>query len=213
MSVWLCIVCLPAWAQNANAPDLEAQAAAVKVLVEKAPKSALERTQIQLQAPAAGWEIGYPSAVTMDDAGTIYVLQRGEKADPLLVLNRDGKIVRSWGKGLYKIPHSIRIDPQGNIWTVDSGSSMVLKFSPQGEKLMEISVGEQPAGRARPTEPATSRSDRMGESTFPTATATRACSNTTPRANASGSGAVQERVRGSSTSRTGLRWTIRESFT
>ena len=147
MPVWLCTICLPLWAQNANAPDLEAQAAALRVLVEKAPKSALERTQIKPQPPSAGWEIGYPSAVTMDNAGTIYLLQRGEKADPLLVLNRDGKIVRSWGKGLYKIPHSIRIDPQGNIWTVDSGSSMVLKFSAQGEKLMEISVGEQPAGR------------------------------------------------------------------
>src|SRR3989442_1053497 len=55
--------------------------------------------------------------------------------------------IRSWGKGMYKIPHSIRIDPQGNIWTVDSSSSMVLKFTPQGQKLMEISVGEQPAGR------------------------------------------------------------------
>jgi DNA-binding beta-propeller fold protein YncE len=147
MPIWFCVICLPVWAQNTSPPDLEAQAAALKVLVEKAPKSALERTQIQLQAPAAGWEIGYPSAVTMDEAGTIYLLQRGEKADPLLVLNRNGKLLRSWGKGLYKIPHSIRIDPQGNIWTVDSGSSMVLKFSPQGEKLMEISVGEQPAGR------------------------------------------------------------------
>ena len=95
MPVWFCIVCLPAWAQNANAPDLAAQAAALKVLVEQSPKSALERTQIKLQAPAAGWEIGYPSAVTMDNAGAIYVLQRGEKADPLLVVNRDGKIVRS----------------------------------------------------------------------------------------------------------------------
>lgn len=127
----LCLLTLPVLAQN----------------LENVPKLALERTQIHPQPPGAGWEIGYPSAVTMDDAGTIYVLQRGEKADPLLVLNRDGKIVRSWGKGLYKIPHSIRIDPQGNIWTVDSGSSMVLKFTPQGEKLMEISVGEQPAGR------------------------------------------------------------------
>jgi sugar lactone lactonase YvrE len=126
---------------------LEAQAAALRTLVEKAPKLPLERTQIKLQAPSAGWEIGYPSAVTMDAAGDIYVLQRGEKADPVLVLNRDGKIIRSWGKGMYKIPHSIRIDPQGNIWTVDSGSSMILKFTPQGEKLMEISVGEQPAGR------------------------------------------------------------------
>src|SRR5258708_3619606 len=97
-SIWLCVICLPLWAQNANAPDLEAQASALRALVEKAPKSAFERTQIPLQAPAAGWEIGYPSAVTMDNAGLIYVLQRGEKADPVLVVSPDGKIVRSWGK-------------------------------------------------------------------------------------------------------------------
>src|SRR5438477_98290 len=94
--VLVCLICLPGYAQNANAPDLEAQASALRALVEKAPKSALERTQIQLQAPAAGWEIGYPSAVTMDNAGLIYVLHRGDKADPLLVVNHDGKIVRSW---------------------------------------------------------------------------------------------------------------------
>src|SRR5438067_4421858 len=145
--LWFCLIASSLCAQNANAPDLEAQAAALRVLLEKAPKAALDRVQIKLQPPAPGWEIGYPSAVTMDDASTIFVLHRGDKADPVLAVNRDGKIVRSWGKGLYKIPHSIRIDPQGNIWTVDSGSSMVLKFSPQGEKLMEISVGEQPAGR------------------------------------------------------------------
>src|SRR5690349_23787203 len=146
-ALWFYVIGLPLLAQNANAPDLEAQAAALRGLVEKAPKSSLERTQIKLEPQGPGWEIGYPSAVTMDDAGLIYVLHRGEKADPVLVVNRDGKVVRSWGKGLYKIPHSIRIDPEGNIWTVDSGSSMILKFSPQGEKLMEISVGEQPVGR------------------------------------------------------------------
>jgi len=136
-------------AQSAAVPEAEAQAAALRALLEKTPTAALDRTQIRIQAPGPGWEIGYPSAVTMDDAGTIYVLQRGDKADPVLVLNRAGKIVRSWGKGRYKIPHSIRIDPQGNIWTVDSGSSMILKFSPRGEKLLEIAVGEQPAGRGR----------------------------------------------------------------
>ena len=146
-SLWLSLTCLLAWSQTGNAPNLEAQAAALRVLVEKAPKLPLERTQINLQPPSTGWEIGYPSAVTMDDAGDIYILQRGDKADPVLVVNREGKIIRSWGKGMYKIPHSIRIDPQGNIWTVDSGSSMILKFTPKGEKLMEISVGEQPVGR------------------------------------------------------------------
>ena len=125
-----------------QAQDLEAQTAALRALVAQTPKLPLQRTQIKIQA-----EIGYPSSVAMDANGAIYVLQRGENADPVLVVNRDGKIIRSWGKGMYKIPHSIRIDSDGNIWTVDSSSSMVLKFTPEGRKLMEISVGEQPAGR------------------------------------------------------------------
>jgi len=125
-----------------QAQDLEGQAAALRALVAQTPKLPLQRTQIKIQA-----EIGYPSSVAMDANGAIYVLQRGENADPVLVVNRDGKIIRSWGKGMYKIPHSIRIDSDGNIWTVDSSSSTVLKFTPEGRKLMEISVGEQPAGR------------------------------------------------------------------
>jgi DNA-binding beta-propeller fold protein YncE len=125
-----------------QAQDLEAQAAALRTLVAQAPKLPLERKRITIPA-----EIGYPSSVAMDASGAIYVLQRGENSDPVLVVNHDGKILRSWGKGMYTIPHSIRIDPDGNIWTVDSSSSMVLKFTPEGRKLMEIPVGEQPAGR------------------------------------------------------------------
>ena len=40
--------------------------------------------------------------------------------------------------------HSIRIDPQGNVWTTDAASSMVYKFTPEGKKLMEFEVGGQP---------------------------------------------------------------------
>src|SRR4051812_47144797 len=86
-------------AQKANVPDPEKQAAALKALVEKAPKSRLDKTRIPIPAIEPGWEIGYPSSVTMDDAGLIYILQRGDKADPVLVIGRDGKLVRSWGKG------------------------------------------------------------------------------------------------------------------
>jgi DNA-binding beta-propeller fold protein YncE len=71
-------------------------------------------------------------------------LQRGDKADPVVVLNRDGKVLRSWGKGMYTMPHAIRVDPQGNVWTADAASSMVYKFSPDGKKLMEINIGGQP---------------------------------------------------------------------
>jgi sugar lactone lactonase YvrE len=135
---WLCCLTVRVF----QAQDPETQAAALRALVAQAPRLPLQRTQIKIQA-----EIGYPSSVAMDAKGAIYVLQRGENADPVLVVSRDGKIVRSWGRGMYKIPHSIRIDSDGNIWTVDSSSSMVLKFTPEGRKLMEISVGEQPAGR------------------------------------------------------------------
>ena len=176
--------------------------------------AALERTRIKIQSPGSGWELAYPSAVTMDDEGLFYILQRGDKADPVLVVDKDGKIVRSWGKGMYEIPHSIRIDPQGNIWTTDSGSSMIYKFTPQGKKLMEIAVGEQPPGRTtgarvRPT----SALDRMGESSFPTATAMRGSLNTTPKASASINGAALETDRDNSHSLTESRSTIRTSST
>jgi DNA-binding beta-propeller fold protein YncE len=48
---------------------------------------------------------------------------------------------------MFTIPHSIRLDPEGNVWTVDSGSSVVFKFSPQGKLLLRIDVGELPEGR------------------------------------------------------------------
>ncbi|MBI4521439.1 MAG: 6-bladed beta-propeller [Gemmatimonadetes bacterium] len=61
------------------------------------------------------------------------------------MLDRDGRFVRSFGKGLYTTPHAIRIDPQGNVWTTDAKTSRVIKFTPEGRILMEISVGGQPA--------------------------------------------------------------------
>ena len=84
------------------------------------------------------------SWVASDRNGLVYLLQRGDKADPVIVLDRTGKIVRSWGKGMYTTPHAIRIDPQGNVWTTDAASSMVYKFSPEGKTLLQIEVGGQP---------------------------------------------------------------------
>jgi DNA-binding beta-propeller fold protein YncE len=43
---------------------------------------------------------------------------------------------------MYTVPHSVRVAPDGNIWTVDAGSSVLLKFTPEGKKLQQIDVGE-----------------------------------------------------------------------
>jgi sugar lactone lactonase YvrE len=90
--------------------------------------------------------VGTVSSVAMDRGGVIYVLQRGDKADPVIAVNREGKTLRSWGKGMFTVPHSVRIDGDGNVWTVDAGSSTILKFTPQGKKLQQIDVGEMAVG-------------------------------------------------------------------
>jgi sugar lactone lactonase YvrE len=144
--VSLLLLCLPTFAQNSFSPNQEApaQAAArLRRLIEAAPKLPFRATEFTVQPPNADWEMGMVSWVALDGKGNLYLLQRGNKADPVLVVDREGHLLRSWGKGLYKIPHSIRIDPHGNVWTVDASSSVVLKYSPQGEKLMEIDVGGQ----------------------------------------------------------------------
>jgi hypothetical protein len=46
-------------------------------------------------------------------------------------------------KGDYKIPRSVRIDHMGDVWTVDAGSSTVIKYSALGKRPITITVGEQ----------------------------------------------------------------------
>lgn len=90
--------------------------------------------------------LGIVSSVAQATDGVVYILQRGPNADPVIALNTEGRVLRSWGKGMFNAPHSIRVDPDGNIWTVDAGNSVLLKFTPQGVKLLEISVGEVATG-------------------------------------------------------------------
>ncbi|HKC98223.1 MAG TPA: peptidyl-alpha-hydroxyglycine alpha-amidating lyase family protein [Methylomirabilota bacterium] len=125
---------------------MDEQNAALREALAHAPKLSLEPTPVAIKPPqAGGWALGMVSWVASDRSGLIYLLQRGDKADPVLVVDRTGKIVRSWGKGMYTTPHAIRLDPQGNVWTTDAASSMVYKFSPGGQLLMKIEVGGQPA--------------------------------------------------------------------
>jgi hypothetical protein len=143
----LCLICLPLFPQNAGQVDKEAQAKAaadLRARIEASPKLPFKGVYFAAQRPVPGWEAGFISWVAVDGKGVIYEIQRGDKADPVLVVDREGKVLRSWGKGDYEIPHSIRIDPAGNVWTVDAASSVVIKYSPLGEKLMTITVGEQP---------------------------------------------------------------------
>ena len=105
----------------------------------------MESERILIQWPGHDPEaIGMVSSVAAAPDGLLYVLHRNLDFDPVLAVDQEGQVLRSWGAGLYTIPHSIRVDPEGNTWTADSGSSQVYKFSPNGELLLHIDVGEMP---------------------------------------------------------------------
>ena len=140
----LCVV--SALAQNAPGPNSETRAATLRTLLNQTPRLPVEQVPLASRLPNAA-SLGTVSSVAADRNGVIYVLQRGDKADPVIAVSREGQLLRSWGKGMFTVPHSVRIDPEGNIWTVDAGSSVLLKFTPEGQKLQQIDVGEVATGQ------------------------------------------------------------------
>src|SRR5882757_4711611 len=121
----------------------ERAAADLRARIEASPKLAFHAVRLAAQPPVAEWESGAVSGVAVGKNGSIYEIQRGEKSAPILVLDRTGHVLHSWGKGNYTIPHSIRLDPEGNVWTVDAASSAIIKYSPAGQQLMTIHIGGQ----------------------------------------------------------------------
>jgi hypothetical protein len=87
--------------------------------------------------------LGEATGVAVNSHGHIFVYSRsgssagpayGATASQLLHFDRNGLFLREIGKNLYAwaFGHSVRIDRDDNIWAVDKGSDMVVKFIPEG---------------------------------------------------------------------------------
>lgn len=128
-------------AQEAPAPE----SSKLRATIDASPRLPHAATVLELTPPLS---VTMVSSVAVDREGLIYILQRGEASDPVIVADAHGRVVRTWGRGLYTIPHNVRIDPKGNVWTVDAGSSKVFQFTPEGKTLREIDVPlpESPRG-------------------------------------------------------------------
>jgi hypothetical protein len=144
------LFCLPLFARGGptltptGAEGTDEGAAKLRALIEASPKLRLEQTDLAIRLPK-GQEPGMVSWLARDNkTGLTWLIQRGNKADPVIAVDKEGRVLRSFGKGLYTIPHAIQLDPVGNVWTVDAGSSTVIKFSANGKKLLDIDVGGQP---------------------------------------------------------------------
>ena len=140
----VCCVVAPLGGQAPTQQPPDAAEQALRAIVAAAPQLPFESVPLTVTPPAPDFALGMVSWVSSTRDGTTYLLQRGDKADPVIAVDRNGRVMRSWGKGLYVMPHAIRVDPQGNVWTTDAASSHVIKFSPEGKVLLDIVVGGQP---------------------------------------------------------------------
>lgn len=88
--------------------------------------------------------------------GTIFVVYRcfenscaGRPEAPILKYDRSGKLLQSWGAGMFVFPHGAAVDVQGNLWVTDAGGAagkghLVHKFSPDGKLLMTLGTAGVP---------------------------------------------------------------------
>jgi DNA-binding beta-propeller fold protein YncE len=90
-----------------------------------------------------GMNFGEVPGVAVDSKGHVFVFTRSNSANgpayapaaaQLFEFDANGQYVREIGKGLYawSEAHTVRIDKNDNIWAIDKGSDMVIKFNPAG---------------------------------------------------------------------------------
>lgn len=90
-----------------------------------------------------GWEFMDVGAVACDSKDRVYVFNRGEH--PMMVFDRDGTFIKSWGEGVFKRPHGLHIDENDLLYCTDDGDHSVRKCTTDGKVLMTIGVPGKPA--------------------------------------------------------------------
>src|SRR5713101_8531554 len=111
--------------------------AQLKATAQNVPEIRYTSVPNFLKVPA-GEYLGESVAVATNSKGHVYVYHRSAPTSKLWEFDQNGNFVKEIGKGYYgfEFSHSVRVDPQDNIWTVDEGTNMVTKFSPDGKVLM-----------------------------------------------------------------------------
>ncbi|MDU6140161.1 MAG: hypothetical protein E6645_33820, partial [Bradyrhizobium sp.] len=90
-----------------------------------------------------GWALSDVASVAVDSKDRLYAFNRG--AHPMIVFDRDGNFLTSWGEGLFRRAHGLSIDADDNLYCTDDGDHTVRKCTPEGKVLLTIGLPERPA--------------------------------------------------------------------
>jgi DNA-binding beta-propeller fold protein YncE len=91
----------------------------------------------------AGWGWTEVAAVATDSHDRVYAFNRGPH--PVIVFDRDGNFLASWGEEVFSRPHGIFIGPDDSVWCADDVDHTVRKFTADGRLLLTLGESGKPS--------------------------------------------------------------------
>jgi DNA-binding beta-propeller fold protein YncE len=89
-----------------------------------------------------GWSFREVAAVAVDDKDQVYLFNRGDH--PMIVFDRGGAFLRSWGEGVFARAHGLHFAPDGHLYCTDMGDHTVRKCTPEGKVVLTLGVPGKP---------------------------------------------------------------------
>ena len=149
---------LRAWRTGSLAAAAAAMLALGASLVAQSPKEIAYDANPDFLALPVGANFGEVAGVATNSKGHVFVYTRtghpvatlGDErtfyhgGSRLFQFDQSGKYVKEIGQGVYAVnfAQQVRVDPQDNIWIVDAGSNMVMKFDADGR--LQLVLGRKP---------------------------------------------------------------------
>ena len=132
--------------------DCNGFAFCVPLFAQSLPEINFDSVPNFLKLPADIY-LGEAAGVAQNSKGHIFVFTRSGETQ-LFEFDPEGNFLREISPRNYAFAfaHTVRIDSQDNIWAVDEGSNMIVKFNPAGKVIMtmgrrpESAEGDVPGG-------------------------------------------------------------------
>jgi hypothetical protein len=147
----LCVVTAAVVLRGQEAPAIRGAGAPKQQLELEAATPKLQIAEEVLPLTVPGHTIGETEGVSRNSKGHLFVYSRtGPAAAPgrhgrgALRVRRELKFVKLWGPGNYaaSFAHVVRVDKYDNVWMVDEGSNMIVKFDPNA--MVKMVLGRKP---------------------------------------------------------------------
>src|SRR5271167_1671109 len=118
--------------------------AQIKATAQNVPEIPYESVPNFLKLPPNLY-LGEGIGVATNSKGHIFVYTRSQDTR-LFEFDQKGTYLREIGEGLYgfQFAHAVRVDKDDNIWAVDEGTNMVIKFNPEGRVVMVLGRRPEP---------------------------------------------------------------------